>query len=82
MPRLLERLLLNTLLKRGATKTEEFIGKKIRHGMTVLGGSLLTAGYLQPDDAGLWEMVIGGAVALGGIILSDLRLYVQDKLED
>lgn len=80
MPKILKRVLVNVFLKRGASKTEEFIGKKIRHGMTTLGGILMTAGYLQPEDVNLWEMVIGGAVALGGVVLSDVRLWVQDKL--
>ena len=81
MPTVLKRLLVNVLLKRGASKVEEFIGKKIRHIMSTAGGALMAHGLLQPDDAQQWQIVIGGAVALGAVILSDLRLYVQDKLE-
>lgn len=82
MPTLLKKLLINVLLKRGSTKFEEFVGKKIRHGMTIAGGWLMAEGLIQPDDVGLWQTAIGGAVALGGIVLSDLRLYVQDRLSD
>ena len=73
---MVKKLLFNVLLKRGASAAEETIGKAIRHGMTTYGGVLMSQGLADASDV---TALSGGAVALGGIVLSLVRIYVQKK---
>lgn len=45
----------------------QIAGPIIRHGATVLGGWLLASGYADETST---QEVVGGLIALGGIVLS------------
>ena len=70
-------LLKNILLKRGVSAAEEMIGKAIRHGMTTVGGALMTQGLADASDV---TALTGGAVAVGGVLLSVARIYLKKRL--
>ncbi len=72
-----KRLLVNVILKRGAKIAEEALGKAVRHGMTIAGGALMQHGLADADEV---TAMAGGAVALGGVVLSLLRIFVQKKI--
>ena len=74
---MLKGMLFNVLLKRGASAFEEMIGKSIRHGMTTYGGVLMSQGLADANDI---TALSGGAVALGGIVISIARIWIQKKL--
>lgn len=74
---MLKTFAINVLLKRGATVAEESLGKAIRHGMTTVGGMLMAQGVADASDV---SAITGGAVALGGIVLSVARIYLQKRL--
>lgn len=74
---MLRKLIVNVLLKRGASAAEEALGKAVRHGMTTAGGALMAQGLADASDV---TALTGGAVALMGIVLSLVRIVVQDKL--
>jgi hypothetical protein len=48
---------------------EELLGI-VRHGLTFIGGVILTGGLL---DAGLWTEISGGVITLAGVIWSILN---------
>jgi hypothetical protein len=43
------------------------LGTIIRHGATLVGGWLVTKGYLGPDDAAGWVDAVSGALVLTAI---------------
>jgi hypothetical protein len=49
------------------------LGSLLRHGLTTLGGSLVASGIITAADS---QAIIGGVVALGGVLLS---LYNKKK---
>ena len=75
---MLKNVLFNILLKRGASAFEEWAGKAIRHGMTTYGGVLMSQGFATGDQI---QQLTGGAVAVAGVLLSVVRIYVQKKLK-
>ena len=75
---MLKKLVVNILLKRGASAAEEALGKAIRHGMTTYGGVLMSQGLANADQV---TALTGGAVAIGGIVLSLVRIWMQQKLQ-
>ena len=74
---MLKNLLFNVLLKRGASAAEEMLGKSIRHGITTYGGVLMANGLADANDI---TALTGGAVAVGGVLLSFVRIWIQKKL--
>lgn len=75
---MIKNFAVRVLFKRGAALAEELLGKAIRHGMTIAGGALMQAGYATADDVSL---MLGGAVALGGVLISVLRLGILGKMQ-
>tara|TARA_R110002096_G_scaffold216523_7_gene404427 strand:+ start:571 stop:753 length:183 start_codon:yes stop_codon:yes gene_type:complete len=51
----------------GSILVSKFGGIALRHGATALGGYLIASGYA--DEATV-QQIVGGAVALGGVVLS------------
>lgn len=47
--------------------TKTIAAGMIRHGLTIAGGSLVTAGYMQSSDT---QAFVGGGMALVGILWS------------
>ena len=73
----MKRWLINVLLKRGAGAANEVVGKAIRHGMTTYGGMLMAQGLADSNQV---TALVGGAVALGGILISLGRIWVQNRI--
>jgi hypothetical protein len=73
----MKKWLINVLLKRGAGAVNEVVGKAIRHGMTTYGGMLMAQGLA---DASQVTALTGGALAVGGIIISLGRIWVQTRV--
>lgn len=75
---MLKKLLINTLLKRGASQLEEVVGKGVRHLFLSSGGaSLLTHGYATGNEI---EQLAGALGIVAGILLSVARVWIQKKL--
>lgn len=72
-----KRVLLNVLLKRGANVAEQSAGKLIRHGMTTVGGAIMTAGL---GDGETVTALTGGLVALAGVVISFARIWLKDHM--
>ena len=75
---MIKKLIVNTLLKRGASKVEEAAGKAIRHLVLSSGGAMLLSKGLA--DGNEIEQLAGAAAVLAGIVISLVRSYIQDKL--
>ena len=44
-----------------------FLAAMLRHGLTTIGGAFVAKGYV---DAGTWEAIAGGILALAGVAWS------------
>lgn len=53
-----------------AIVTDKLVGMLIRHTMTAIGGVMIADGYV---DESAWQAITGGAVALGGVVLSGVE---------
>ena len=73
----MKKWVINILLKRGAGAANEVVGKAIRHGMTTYGGILMAQGLA---DASQITALTGGALAIGGILISLGRIWVQARI--
>lgn len=75
---MLKKMIVNMLLKRGASKLEEAAGKGVRHLFLSSGGAaLLTHGLANGDEV---QQLAGAAGVVAGIAISLVRSWIQDRL--
>lgn len=65
------------LLGRGINRAQEVTAKFARHGLTTLGGSAMSAGYVTDSEL---TLLAGALSTVLGVLWSVARAYLSDKL--
>lgn len=73
----MKKLVLKFLLGRGVGVLQEVLSKAVRHGLTVYGGYLAGAGYIESGDLVTLE---SAAVILIGLGLSVARTFLSSRV--